>query len=293
MTTNHENAKGVSMAIKILKGNKKGKLVPREHETTSKYELPIEKSEPSDSLQDYSILIYGAKKIGKTSLCAQFEDTLGFMTEPGGRAQSMYQVACNSWQDLRGYTKLFIKDNRFKTGVVDTADIAYEMCLAYVCKKMVIDHPSDEGYGKGWQAVRKEFQSWVMELLGSGKGVIFLSHSKDSDFKTRRGETFSKVGASMAGQAADVIQGLVDIWANYTYDGKKRFLIIGGSEEVDAGSRVEGHFMDPHNGSLDRIPMGQNAKEAYRNFVAAFNNKLQVELEETVAPKKKLIIKKK
>ena len=204
----------------------------------------------------------------------------------------MFQVACRTWAELKGYTKLFVADGRFKTGVVDTADIAYEMCMAHVCKKMGVDHPSDEAFGKGWNAVRKEFQTWVMELLGSGKGVIFISHTKDSEFKTRRGETFNKIGASMPGQAADVIQGLVDIWANYTYDGKKRYLIIGGSEEVDAGSRVEGHFMDPHNGPLDRIPMGANAKEAYRNFIAAFNNELQAGMEEAVQPKKKLVIKK-
>lgn len=279
--------------IKILKGSKKGKAAPREAEE-SKLTLPMGKSEPSELLQDYSILIYGAKKIGKTSLCAQFEDTLGFMTEPGGRAQSMFQVSCKSWSELRGYTKLFIQDDRFKTGVVDTADIAYEMCLSYVCKKMVIDHPSDEGYGKGWNAVRKEFSSWVMELLGSGKGVIFLSHTKDSEFKTRKGDSFNKIGASMAGQAADVIQGLVDIWGNYSYDGKRRYLIIGGSEEVDAGSRVEGHFLDVEGHPLDRIPMGENAKEAYRNFMAAFNNELEAAREGAVAnPRNKLVIKRK
>ncbi len=282
------------MAIRILKGNKKGKRLAEVSEIIGKLELPKYKSEPSDSLQDYSILIYGPKKIGKTSLTSQFEGALSMMTEPGGRAQSMFQVACNSWLDLRGYTKLFIKDDRFKTGIVDTADIAYELCMAHVCKKMVIDHPSDEAFGKGWNAVRKEFQSWVMELLGSGKGVIFISHMKDSEFKTRRGESFNKVGASMAAQAADVIEGLVDIWGNYTYDGKKRYLIIGGSDEIDAGNRVEGHFLDVEGEPLDRISMGGSAKEAYRNFVAAFNNELQEVREKAVEQsKKKLIIRKK
>jgi len=278
--------------IKILKGNKKGKSVLREQENTSKYELPAEKSEPSDSLQDYSILLYGPKKIGKTSLTAQFEGAMSFMTEPGGKAQAMFQAPCRDWAELRGKTRLFIKDDRFRTGIVDTADLAYEQCLAYTCKKMVIDHPSDEAFGKGWNAVRKEFQSWVMELLGSGKGVIFISHQKEHEFKTRRGDAFNKVGASMAGQAADVIEGLVDIWGNYTYDGKRRYLIIGGSEEVDAGSRVEGHFINGGGESIDRIPMGRNAKEAYRNFVAAFNNQLHEELEEAVMSKKKLVIRK-
>lgn len=282
------------MAIKILKGNKKGKRAVADSEPVRKLSLPLHKSERSDSLQDYSILIYGKKKIGKTSLTAQFEDTIALMCEPGGKAQEMYQVSCRNWKELREYTRLFIQDARFKTASVDTADFAYEFCMEYVCKKMVIDHPSDEGYGKGWKAVRAEFQAWVTELLHSGKGVIFISHSKDEEFKTRRGETFNKVGASMAGQAKDILEGLVDIWANYEYDGKKRYLIIGGSDEVDAGNRVEGHFMDPHNGPLDRIPMGLNAREAYKNFVAAFNNRLQAAQEEAESkPKSKLVIKKK
>lgn len=276
------------MAIKILKGNKKGKKIAKKEEAVEKLTLPKEKSSRSDSLQDYSILIYGKKKIGKTSLTAQFPDTLALMCEPGGKAQEMFQVSCRNWKELREYTRLFIKDDRFKTAAIDTADFAYEFCMEYICKKLVIDHPSDEGYGKGWKAVRAEFQAWVTELLHSGKGVIFISHSKDEEFKTRRGDTFNKVGASMAGQAKDILEGLVDIWANYEYDGKKRYLIIGGSDEVDAGNRVEGHFLDTDGTPLDRISMGNSPKEAYRNFIAAFGNKLQATREEAVssAPKK-------
>jgi len=281
------------MVIKILKGNKKGKRIEKTEEPIGKLSLPKYKSERSDSLQDYSILIYGKKKIGKTSLTAQFEDTLALMCEPGGKAQEMYQVPCKNWKELREYTRLFIKDDRFKTASVDTADYAYEFCMEYICKKMVIDHPSDEGYGKGWKAVRAEFQAWVTELLHSGKGIIFISHSKDEAFKTRKGEEFNKVGASMAGQAKDILEGLVDIWANYEYDGKRRYLIIGGSDEVDAGNRVEGHFLDTDGTPLSRIPMGNNPKEAYRNFIAAFNNKLQAAREEAVTKPKKLVIKRK
>lgn len=282
------------MAIKILKGSKKGKAAKREVVDTQSYELPKEKSLPSSSLQDYSILLYGEKKIGKTSLTSQFNRTISLMTEPGGKAQSMFQQSCKNWKELRGYTKTAIKEDRFQTIAVDTADFAYEFCMEYVCKKMVIDHPSDEAYGKGWKAVRAEFQSWVIELLHSGKGVIFISHSKDQEFTTRRGDKFNKVSASMAGQAKEILEGLVDIWANYTYDGKKRYLIIGGSDEVDAGSRCEGHFLDVDGEPLDRISMGRNPKEAYRNLIAAFENRLQEAREEAVAePKKKITIRKK
>lgn len=284
------------MGIKIVKGNLKNKKSSKmeKEKDVSSYALPTEKSKRSDSLQDYTILIYGNKKIGKTSLTAQFENTLCLMTEPGGKAQEMYQVSCRDWKSLRGYTKSFIANPKYKTASVDTADFAYEFCMDYVCKKMVIDHPSDEGYGKGWKAVRTEFQSWITELLHSGKGIIFISHSRDSEFKTRKGDSFNKVGASMSGQAKEILEGLVDIWANYEYDGKKRYLIIGGSDEVDAGNRVEGHFLDTDGQPLDRIPMGNSAKEAYRNFIAAFENRLEAAREKAVTTeKKKLVIKRK
>jgi hypothetical protein len=262
--------------VKILKpGSNKKALPKRNKEPEIELTLPNERSEPSESLQDFSLLIYGRKKIGKTSLTSQFEKTLGLMCEPGAKAQSMYQVPCRSWKELRGYTKLFIQDKRFQTASVDTADIAYELCMEHVCQELVIDHPSDEAYGKGWKAVRAEFNAWVTELLHSGKGVIFISHSKDEEFKTRRSETYHKTGASMAGQAKDILEGLVDIWGCYEYDGKERVLIIGGNDEVDAGHRVEGRFRYTDGTPVERIPMGKSAKEAYRNFTDAFNNRLQ------------------
>lgn len=239
--------------------------------------LPDEKSSPSKELFDYSILIYGKKKIGKTSMMSQPEGVLGLMCEPGAKAQEMYQVSCRNWSELRHYTRLFIKDARYRIGLVDTADYAYAYCMAHVCSQLCINHPSEEDYGKGWNAVRTEFNSWVSELLHSGKGVVFISHSKDDEFKTRKSETYHKVGSSMPGQAKDILEGLIDIWANYDYDGTDRVLIIGGSDEVDAGHRCEGHFKNAEGGPITRIPMGRSPKESFENFVAAFNNSLQRE----------------
>ncbi len=266
--------------VKIVKptGGKKGKskvkAAPSMREEIAALRLPDEKSSPSKELFDYSLLIYGKKKIGKTSMMSQPDGVLGLMCEPGAKAQSMFQVSCKNWQELRQYTRLFIKDARYKIGLVDTADYAYAYCLLYVCEKLCIGHPSEEDYGKGWNAVRTEFNSWVSELLHSGKGVVFISHSKDEEFKTRKNESYNKVGSSMAGQAKDILEGLIDIWANYDYDGTDRVLIIGGSDEVDAGHRCEGHFLNPDGSSITTIPMGKSPAQSYRNFVAAFNNRL-------------------
>ena len=54
--------------------------------------LPTEKSKPSSRLGDYTWLIYGAKKIGKTSLVAQFPETLILSFEPGTKALEVFQT---------------------------------------------------------------------------------------------------------------------------------------------------------------------------------------------------------
>lgn len=260
------------MAVKIIRKHGKGSSAKKDRDSELDLELPQEKSEPSDALQDYSLLIYGRKKIGKTTLASQFDGALFLMCEPGGKALRIRQVPVRNWPEFRGYVELAIKDKATRTVVIDTTDFAYEYCLDYVCEKMAIDHPSDEGYGKGWKAVRAEFTEVISNLLHSGKGVIFISHSKDEEFKTRKSETYSKIVSSMPGQAKDVLEGLVDIWANYDYDGKRRILVIGGNDEVDAGHRIEGRFKYPSGEPIEIIPMGRSPKEGYRNFVDAFNN---------------------
>lgn len=234
--------------------------------------LPTVKSTPSEALQDYSILLYGKKKIGKSSLGAQFEDTLFLMCEPGGKALNIFQVPVRNWKEFEGYIDLAIKDTRFKTIVIDTADYSYEYCLEWVCDKLVIDHPSDEAYGKGWKAVKNEYTRVVNKLLHSGKGVIFISHSKDEEIKTRRNDSYHKVTSSMSGQAKDVLEGLIDIWVNYDYDGRRRYLVIQGNDEVDAGHRLKNHFKYPDGSRIERIDMGTSPEQAYANFIAAFQN---------------------
>jgi hypothetical protein len=241
------------------------------------YTLPTERSVPSTRLQDFTILLFGEKKIGKTDLTAQFPDTIHLMTEPGGKAQSIYQVPINRWQDFIGYVKLLEKDKgkarRFITASTDTADLLYQRCTEYVCAKLGIEHPSEEAYGKGWSAVREEFTKWTIRLIASGHGVIFISHATEKEIKMRGGETYNRISPTMAGQARDILEGIVDIWAYYGYDGSRRVLTIRGSDHIGAGHRLKDNFKTPTGEPITEIDMGDSAEEGYANLMAAFNNK--------------------
>lgn len=258
---------------------------------SSDLSLPVEFSEPSDSLGDYSWLIFGAKKIGKTRLSAQFPDSFHMMTEPGGKAVRLRQRPIVRWSDFTGYVKLLDKDKTFKTQIIDTADILFQLCSDDVCRKRGIDHPSDEEWGKGWAAVRNEFTKWIQRLMGNGKGTIFISHATEREIKRRSGGSYHSIQPTLSGQARDILEGMVDIFAYFDYKEDQRVLTIRGDETIAAGNRLDEHFMWKGR-EVPQIPMGRTAAEGYANLVACFNNKLPYTFPTDDEPTDKPVIKK-
>jgi hypothetical protein len=239
----------------------------REREEESKYTLPDEKTSRKKELKDYSILLFGEKKCGKTTLAAQFDDPFFFLCEPGEGDEELFMREINSWEEILGYTRALKKaPEKFKTLVIDTADLAFQYCQKYVCEKMGIDHPGDEGYGKGWNALKLEFSAWVNRILKLGRGVVFLSHATEKEIKRLDGTTSDKIVPTLSGQAREILDAVCDIIAYYTYDAKgRRVLRIRGSADIAAGHRCQSHFV-----GISEVRMGKNAKQAYANFVEAF-----------------------
>jgi len=228
---------------------------------------PSAPSVPLTDLQDFSMLWYGREKIGKTSLAAQFEKALFLMTEPGGKALSIFKIDIINWAQFRAATERVIVDKDFRTIIVDTVDKAYEYCLDYACDKLAIDHPADEDYGKGWAAVADEFSDCMTRLLHCGKGIIFTSHAKEQTIKRRGGGESSRIVPTMAGGARRVIEPMIDIWAfmQYAEDGTSREMVIRGDDVIAAGHRLQKRFV-----GVERINLGKSAEIAYQNFMRAW-----------------------
>ncbi len=259
--------------------------------------LPSKKNKPSENLSDYSILLYGAKKIGKTSLAAKFPDAFFLSFEPGTKALEVFASPVNSWDEFEGYLKLLEDgDHKYNTVVVDTADIMYEYAFRKICEKEMIDDPNDmNDFGKTWKRIKKLFADGIIRLLNLNVGVILISHDTEKDFELRDGSTINRVQPTMSRQAMEVVEAIVDIICNYAYSGEQRVLRIDGSQSTVAGCRLENNFVvkgsKPRTagGSIISIPMGCTSDEAYDNFIKAFNNNQ----EEAHAPGTKLKKKKK
>lgn len=243
--------------------------------------LPEKASPPILDIGKYTILAYGERKIGKTSITSKFKKAIFLKTEPGGKGLNIVQCppdpmqVIKDWYEFDGYVDLIRESKDYDTVIVDTLDIAYEYCMHAKCDELGISHPNELGYGQGWDAVKQEFIRVMNKLITSGKGVIFISHAEDKDFQKPNGERYSKLIPSMSKAASKWAAGIADIIVYFGYYGSKRFMTIAGSETLEAGHRIEDRFICTTGEPVHSIPMGKNSKEGYDNFIKAFDNKQQ------------------
>ena len=271
------------------------------------YSLPTAPKEQDTDISHYTTLIYGREKIGKTTLMSSFPDALFLSTEPGTKGLKVFEFnaengGITSWDVFRAAVDLLEKDRtRFKTIVIDTADRAYDMCLDWVCDTMKIEYPGHdsngtEDFGKSWRAVKMEFLECIHRIAKTGRGICFTSHAKETEFKTKSGEKYTRIFPSMSSQARTVIEAIVDMffYAEYVRDPSgetKRILICQGDDTIWAGARATVGGVFPQF-----LPM--KAKDGYVVIRDAFMGKLVgidpatlVPARTTTETAKKLIVK--
>ena len=209
-----------------------------------KYDLPTEIVVKNFNLTDLIILIYGEKKIGKTTLAVQFPNCLFFNCEKGTRGVDCLEVNIDNWGDFKGY--LIRLENTgakpYKTFAIDTVDKLYKMCFDYVCSQEDFTHPSKVGYGVGWSAISDEFTKQLERLINLRKGIVFISHATEKEFLERGGGKYEKIVPTMKKQCMEVINAIADIMIFYGYFGSKRVLSVVGMDSLESGTRMGKHF---------------------------------------------------
>jgi len=270
------------------------------------YSLPSEQTERAENLIDYSFLIYGRKKIGKTSLVSRFPSAIFFMFEPGTKAQRVYKLPKKGgcfvdWKDVRGYVRSLQKGaHEFSTACFDPGNKAYDLCLKFVCTRDGISHPGKmKDYGASWKAVSSEFEDIHLGIANAGMAFVVIAHEKLEEYTGDDGVTYVRTIPKFSSSTEDFYEGVIDNIFYYHYVGTQRFLQIRGTESIVAGTRCEGRFMTRDGRPIYKIPMGNTSDEAWENLQLAWDNEQEKsygpdeeELKGGMRPKKKLVLKK-
>lgn len=207
----------------------------------------------SRNLKGKYLLIYGLPKVGKTTLLSQLPKSLILAYEPGVNAlNNVNVVMMNSWLDQKTVLSQ-LKDpavqEKFDFIGIDTADIAWDRCVEFICQQNDVQNLGDIPYGKGYDLAKREFAGMWREIALLGYGLCFVSHSTEKTFKNEKGGEYISLAPALPTRPYDIINKLVDIigYIRTVWDEKdqKRItkLFLRGDERFIAGSRFK--YIEP------------------------------------------------
>jgi len=208
----------------------------------------IKPHEVSRDLKGYTILLYGEPKSGKTTTASKFPKPLllafemGYLAIPGIMAQPI-----NRWSEFKQILKQ-LKDEAahtlYENIVIDTCDIAYDLCEKFICNQNGVSAIGDIPFGKGYAAAKKEFDEALRSIPQMGYGLVLISHAQDKIFKDENGNEYQQIVPTLANQPRLVVDRMSDIilFASPQEDKDGNPITIGymrGTPRFVAGSRFK------------------------------------------------------
>jgi len=229
--------------------------------------LPTTKTGIKRHLYEYSALIYGNPKIGKSTFCSEIDNALFLATEPGLNAINAFEIEITRWNDMRDAYRLIKQgQHQFKAVIIDTIDIAYSLCAEETLEKLGIIHESDAQFGKAYKMINKEFEKFLNALGSLPYGLFLISHSKTKELDRKKGR-HTKIVPTLPESAQKIVDGFVDSILYFegrmvrsndpnTDNREERVIRTSTTRFYDAGSRL--------HGLPESIPLD------YREFEKAF-----------------------
>ena len=161
----------------------------------------------------------------------------GYNALPGVIAQDV-----TTWGEMKQVLKQLDKPevkDLFKTIIIDTVDIASQLCEKYVCNQLGIENIGDGGWGvNGWSKVKKEWETTFRNITMKGYAVLFISHSKERTTTRKDGTTYNSIGPSCSNAYNEIIKNMVDLEGYIDINGGERRLILRSDDDsVECKSR--------------------------------------------------------
>lgn len=178
--------------------------------------LNIQPHQVSRDLKGYSVFFYGEAKSGKTTTASKFPKALllafekGYNALPGVMAQPI-----NSWSDFKKVLKQLKSDDAkamYETIIVDTADIAYDLCEKYICANAKnsnggfgVDTIGDVPFGKGYTLLAKEYDECLRSIVQMDYGLVLISHATDKSFKDEQGQEYNQIVPTLGNKPRNIV----------------------------------------------------------------------------------------
>lgn len=182
--------------------------------------LSLKPHQISRDLGGYITYIYGAPKVGKTTLGSEMPKPLLLAFERGYNALAgIVAQDVQSWSEVKQVVRELKKDEvkeAYSTIIIDTVDVAATYCEKYICGQNGVNALGEIPYGQGWTLLKKEFEDVFRTITQQGYAVYFIAHYKEGVFKKGDGTEYSIIRPSVSDTYNRIIENMADIYG-YMY----------------------------------------------------------------------------
>ena len=240
--------------------------------------LAIQPHKVSRDLSGYITYIYGAAKVGKTTLCSKFPKPLilafekGYNTLAGVMVQDILR-----WSEFKETIRELKKPEvraTFDTVVIDTVDVAGSLCDKYICSQLGIDSIGDGGWKtNGWSKYKKELEECFRTITQLGYALVCISHDKDKTFTRKDGTEYNQTVPTAQTSLNNIIKDMADLYLYASLDEKtktRKLIIRSLDNSIECGSRFK--YM-PNEIPLDYDELVKAINEAIDKEAAEHDNK--------------------
>jgi GTPase SAR1 family protein len=227
----------------------------------------LQPNKPKVDISEYTFLIYGKAKSGKTTLF--FEITKEFYNgdlskglliglEKGYKAlNGIFAVNPSNWSEFDELTNQLIEDRNelpYRLLGIDTLDILYSYACDFVIRRERIARKdakiktiADIPWGAGYSMVGELIDKVIHKLINAGYGLFLISHNTEKKFASRDGKEYDQTTISLPTRARNSFINMSDfiifVDIEKSKDGNKlvdnRYIYFRSDGDIEAGSRFE------------------------------------------------------
>lgn len=217
--------------------------------------LPTNERRKITNVVRKKVWVFGAPFSGKTTFANAFPDPLMLNTDGNYEFVDAPVIPIKdevkkngrmterkmAWEIFKEViTELELKQNTFKTIVVDLLEDTYEHCRLYMYQQMGITHESDDSF-RAWDKVRTEFLSTMKRLTNLDyENIILISHVDTAkDITKKGGDKVTAIRPNLQDKISNKLAGMVDIVARAIADDGQYVLSFKRNEVIFGGGRLK------------------------------------------------------
>ena len=183
------------------------------------------------------LLLYGAPKVGKTTMLSQLKDCLVLDTEQGSHMLEGYFMSINSKEELIEFYKEATDGHEYKYFALDTIDKLVEWTEKAVCTEFQIESINDLPYGKGYGLVRQRTINNIKKLQTLCPNVIVIGHRKTA-VAIDNSNAIEPESLDLSGKLKNLLMAQCDA-IGYIFRDEDEVLCVSfkSKQSIEAGSR--------------------------------------------------------